>query len=450
MKKIVFIASTLLVSHFLCAASIHFSGSVRTEGDYYYRLGLGNGALSKFYNQTRILLKPHIIIDDHFTVHSQWNLLTSPRFTPDPTINTSLPSGQGGYILGDTQTTALVLNRVWLEWTSDFGIFRIGRMPFEWGYGLIWDAGNEVWNDFQTTMDRLEYRLQLGHLIGGLAYSKLFKNSVLDASNDQQFYSVFVRYDNPENDVEWGLLYERQARVGQDGQLTNAATGLQVGVAPGFRTGFPSDNHLLDIFVKKSIGHLAMGAEGAYMFGSAADFTGDGTDSLSAWAVTGGATYSFHKVKATLDAVFASGDTDVTDNSMNGFVLLHRNKRPGIILGHELLGNLNGNTAGMGSILAYAPSQNVFSGVFYVKPGFSISLADSLTAGLDLIYAMKVAVGAGDTAFLGFETDANLIYSIYKNFDVGLNLGYLFPGAGLGVTTSTGAFGVRTLASIKF
>ena len=67
------------------------------------------------------------MVDDHFSVRSQWSLLTSPRFTPDATL--ALGSGHGAYVFGDVSSSALVLSRAWLEWTSDFGVFRLGRMP---------------------------------------------------------------------------------------------------------------------------------------------------------------------------------------------------------------------------------------------------------------------------------------------------------------------------------
>jgi len=39
---------------------------------------------------------------------------------------------------------------------------------------------------------------------------------------------------------------------------------------------------------------------------------------------------------------------------------------------------------------------------------------------------------------------------VYKNFDLGLNLGVLFPGTGLGVAGPATVFAVRTTAALKF
>jgi len=171
MKKLGIIAIFLFVGSLLEGAAINFNGHFRAESNYYNKAGLTDGsARTKNFILGRALLFPSVVIDDHFVIHSQWSFLTSPTFTPSGSA--PLGVGQGGYVFGDRSTAALVLSRAWLEWTSDFGVLRVGRMPFSWGFGLLWDGGNDLWDDFQTTIDRLEYRLHLGHAVAGLAYSK--------------------------------------------------------------------------------------------------------------------------------------------------------------------------------------------------------------------------------------------------------------------------------------
>lgn len=200
----------LISSQVVVAASMNFSGSFRTEATSYTNLGQTSAKESKQFLMGRALLDPNLLIDDHFSIRSQWSLLTSPAFTPKATQ--PLGNGQGGFIFGDVQSASLSLNRAWLEWTSDFGVVRLGRVPISWGYGLTWDAGNQIWDDYQTTDDRLEYRLHLGNVIGALAYTKARKFSVLENTNDQEFYTAYLQYDNPELDVEGGIYFEKQTR----------------------------------------------------------------------------------------------------------------------------------------------------------------------------------------------------------------------------------------------
>jgi hypothetical protein len=449
---------TALALFVLCGqswgASLNFTGNFRTEASLFNRPGLSapNTNTTKTYIQGRALLEPKLVIDDHFSIKSQWSLLASPTLTPNAAQ--PLGQGQGGYIFGDPNSASLLMSRAWLEWVSDFGIVRLGRMPVSWGYGLVWDAGDEIWDDFQTTWDRIEYRLQFGHLIGALAYSKPRKLSVLGNDSDQDFYSLFIKYENPEDDVEGGIMVERQVRSGSPADLMGAANPYHISGAattalpPLAVSGpYPTSNYVVDAYVKKTIDQFTFGGEVGWATGNAVTPFG-GPVTMSAVGAIANITYEYHKVKGFVDFLYASGDSNLAGGHMNGFVLLHRNRRPGLILGRELLGPYSGNNAAQGSLFYYGTA-STFSGAWYLRPGFRVDWSDTWGTGIEFIYAQK-AVTAGDAANLGFEVDLGVDHAFYKNFDVGLDLGYLFAGAGLGAGTSQGVFAVRTTASLKF
>lgn len=439
------------------AATVNFGGNFRTEMSSYTNLGLNsvaNATQSKVFIASRVLLTPNLIVDDHFSVKSQWSLLSSPNFTPDATR--SLGVGQGSYILGDPNTATLFLSRAWLEWTSDIGVFRLGRMPVSWGYGIVYDAGDNVWDDFQSTLDRLEYRLHLGYVVGALAYSKSRKLSVIGNENDQEFYSGFLRYDNPEVEVEAGLLYEKQQRAGnQSGDLatSNANPYNQPGsnASPlSRRTAYPLGANVVDAYLKKTSGYFSYGGEVSWISGDALDYGHDGTkDSLNAFAFLLNGTFDYRKVKTFLEVVYASGDSNLNDNNLSGFVLAHRNKRPGLILGRELLGPYAGNNVALGTPFAYG-NQDSFSGVLYFRPGVRVEWSSTLTSAFEVVIARKAAVQAGESADLGVEFDLGTDYALYKNFKLGVDVGILAPGAGLQVAAPSAPFAMRATAALTF
>lgn len=449
-----FLAFTL--AHAAYSATVNFGGNFRTEMSSYSNLSLAPGAgstQSKVFIASRALLTPNLIVDDHFSVKSQWSLLTSPNFTPDATQ--PLGVGQGSYILGDPNTTSLFLSRAWLEWTSDIGVFRLGRMPVAWGYGVLYDAGDNVWDDFQTTFDRLEYRLHLGYVVGALAYSKSRKLSVFGNENDQFFYSALLRYDNPEMEVEAGLLAEKQQRAGnQAGELaTSSANPYHQRGSNAFplaqKMAYPMDNWVFDAYLRKTSGYLSYGGEISYGTGTALDFGDDGTaDSFAAFAFLLNATFDYRKTKTFLELVYVSGDANLRDG-LTGFVLTHRNKRPGLILGRELLGTYSGNNVALGTPFAYG-NQDSFSGVLYLRPGFRVDWSPSLTSSLEVVIARKAAVQAGEAADLGVEFDLGSDYALYKNFRVGADFGLLFAGAGLRVASPSVPFALRATGALTF
>src|SRR4051812_37640056 len=94
------------------AATMNFTGNFRAEADSYNNLGLSPSSAAKNYIGVRALLNPNLVVDDHFSIKSQWSLLTSgPTFTPNPP---ALGVGQGSWLMGDPTTASLVLSRAWL------------------------------------------------------------------------------------------------------------------------------------------------------------------------------------------------------------------------------------------------------------------------------------------------------------------------------------------------
>lgn len=450
MKKLIVLGLFAGLCQSLFAVSMNFTGNFRSEAMFLNRPDLGSGILNnnKAYLQGRALLNPNLVIDDHFSLKSQWSLLSSPTFTAG---NSALGNGQGGFVFGDSKTTQLFLTRAWLEWTSDFGVFRMGRMPFGWGHGLLWDEGKNIWDDFQTTFDRLEYRLHLGHVIGALAYSKPSKSSVLGDQNDSSLYTVYIQYDNPELDVEGGILYENQWR-------SPGNTVLNPHFAPGSpnpyplakKLAYPRNAHVIDVYMKKTMGYFSFGGELGWLTGNAFDYNGDGvTDSLNAFGLVVNAAYEYHKVKGFIEVLYASGDANLNANHLNGFVVLNRNRRPGLILGRELLGPYAGNNVGLGSCVAYG-NQDSFSGCLYFRPGLKIDWSSSWATGVEVVIARKAATQAGEAANLGVEVDLGTDYAVYQNFDLGVNLGYLFAGPGLGVPNPRDVVALRATAALRF
>lgn len=440
--------------------SVNFGGNFRSEGDYFTNLtqGYNNDFSKKQFIRGRFLVDPNIVVDDHFSVRSEWSLLESPNITPSIK---PLGTGMGGFVYGDPTTNSLVLNRAWLEWSSDFGVVRLGRMPFSWGYGLVWDAGG-VWDDYGTTLDRLEYRLHLGHIVGALAYSKPRKKSVWGHKNDADFFTFYLQYDNPEADVEGGVIYEKQTRSNAQGvELgTSNPNNYYTDSYLGQNTPYPLNNNVVDLYLRKTVSYFTLGGEVSWMTGEANNYKNalGKNANLNGLAATLNATYEYHKLKAFLEFLYASGDSNLNNDELTGFVSLHPNRRAGFILGRELLGKYSGvgtdpGNVGNGSMVVYG-NQDSFSGIYFFRPGLRIDWSPSLSSGLEVVYAEKASVQSGENRALGTEIDLGTDYSVYKNFDLGVNVGVLFPGKGLlssmGLDTTYTVFGFRTTASLKF
>jgi uncharacterized protein (TIGR04551 family) len=144
----------------------------------------------------RLRLNPEIHISDNLRIMTQLDLLdnlvlgsTPESYAMQPVGASSGTSGtghnptgyqpvqyNGGYspvnyapisALATTQgpptagvngwTNSINVNRVWGEYMTPVGQLRFGRMPSNWGLGMVANSGDGIDSDYQTTVDRIMF-----------------------------------------------------------------------------------------------------------------------------------------------------------------------------------------------------------------------------------------------------------------------------------------------------
>ncbi len=129
----------------------------------------------------RFRLNPELHISDNLRVLSQIDILDNLVLGSSPEGGWNTPSGgtasgytvgaRGGYApLGALATTAwapvagqtnitdsIVVKRAWGEYVTPVGLLRFGRMPNQWGLGMLNNEGNGYDSDWQSTVDRIMF-----------------------------------------------------------------------------------------------------------------------------------------------------------------------------------------------------------------------------------------------------------------------------------------------------
>jgi uncharacterized protein (TIGR04551 family) len=148
----------------------------------------------------RFRLDPEIHISDNLRILSQVDALdnlvlgsTPNSYATQPTgsavktptgytsagYNAYAPLGffsttQGPPTAGVNSTTnSIAVKRVWGEYVTPVGQLRFGRMPSQWGLGMVDNAGDGIDSDYQTTTDRIMF-------ISGLKSMDLFFGAAWD------------------------------------------------------------------------------------------------------------------------------------------------------------------------------------------------------------------------------------------------------------------------------
>jgi uncharacterized protein (TIGR04551 family) len=149
----------------------------------------------------RLRLEPELHISDNLRIRTQLDLFDNLVFgsTPDAyalaSSNATSTSASGNRyapiaIFSNTQTpptagmnalrNSLDVKRAWAEYASPVGLLRFGRMPFHWGLGMVYNAGDRFDSDWQTTVDRIAFSTAVAplDLNVGLSYDVISSGAI--------------------------------------------------------------------------------------------------------------------------------------------------------------------------------------------------------------------------------------------------------------------------------
>ena len=171
-------------------ADNYYSGGTRAWGprlcttDESGQPGDGNEAPCKNKTQAganvRFRLNPELHISDNLRVISQVDLLDNVVLGSTPGGYVNHPGGaepgwavreRSGYTplgaLDDTQDSpsaginslrdSIRVKRAWAEYMTPVGELRFGRMPDHWGLGMMINSGDAYDDDYQSTVDRIQF-----------------------------------------------------------------------------------------------------------------------------------------------------------------------------------------------------------------------------------------------------------------------------------------------------
>jgi uncharacterized protein (TIGR04551 family) len=124
----------------------------------------------------RLRLEPELHVSDNLRIRTQLDLFDNLVFGSTPDAYALAPAGTTASagnryapiaLFSNTQApptagvnsvrNSLDVKRAWAEYASPIGLLRFGRMPFHWGLGMVYNAGDRFDSDWQTTVDRIGF-----------------------------------------------------------------------------------------------------------------------------------------------------------------------------------------------------------------------------------------------------------------------------------------------------
>lgn len=407
----------------LMAATFDISGNARFGTNMFKNLDLltsnSSGSTTSFLEH-RLLLRPDVVVDDRFSVKSELILLSNNNATD---LN-GAPEGFGTALGSDRNQYSgnqnLYVRRAWLDWASDWGIFRFGRQPKSWGLGLLYHAGEDTFDDFGTSVDRVGFEALVGSLNLNFGYEKAFEGNINSDGDDAETYEISVQYSNPEDLFNVGLLYSRNIR-----------SGSTIG---------DNSAHILSLFTQKRWADFQLGGE----FVSITEANRDGRQGALAQI-----DYSPGNFGLGFDFAYASASNTDAFN-------FHPNYKPFLILFNQSLsasretGSVRGGRTGESAVGSNVGSGYSGAGVLLGKTHISYGFSDkAYILGAEVGYATLAKKGDAPSKNLGIEVDLHLTQKWYENFRTVYAGGLLFPGKAFGSDPSA-AWGIQVKGALDF
>ncbi|MCC6748633.1 MAG: TIGR04551 family protein [Deltaproteobacteria bacterium] len=434
----------------------------------------------------RLRLEPTINVAERVSIHTQIDVFDNlvlgstpqtavpagARRTPDLPLSL-FNEGQAAPIAGqNTRTPGILAKRAWAEVVTPVGTIKFGRMPNQWGLGLVhndgscWDCnyGDSVDRVVFQTTELAKHTFSMGYdfnstgptsltLASGQSYLGGGQAVDMEQLDDiDQLFWIVGRFDKPEvikDKVEQGeLVLNYGLHLTLRKQDFDYAPGVGLGTSTRDYAAAMIERKgwllMPDLWFKLLWKKLSIEFEGVLVGGRMANISDqNGEDQLSVlqygWAFRSQYRLLKDALKIGLEVGMASGGEDEAPNGD----IDRRRTFPMVDAG--FCGATKGRKCKLSEFrfdydyhvgwLMFREVLGTVANATYFKPSVQYDLFDSLGGRFDLIYALanRPVAYPGNAINLGLEMDLELYYrNVDEGFFAGIRYGVFFPFGGSG------------------
>jgi hypothetical protein len=375
-------------------------------------------------------LNPRVLVNDNVTLHSDlWLGL------PDRSFFGSDGRQSRSYYSTTTGNASVTAHTLYGEIATDFGTIRVGRVPLNWGLGLVWNSKDDGFDRLPSSGDGFSLLTKLGAFQFQPAIVKYedANASGVTGNSGASDYTVSLMYKNDDEQIDLGILFMRRIAG------INANVGNPFNVPPATSTTYGYAYNVWDFYAKKRAGAFTISAEVPLASGLVA--SRDFSEVSGAVKVTAQATdhWSFD-VNVGSASGQDNGTAGAAPSKLTAFYF-HPDYRPGLILFNYNFQNL---VSGVGSpydnpitnarFLALAAKYSVgkwshsVQGIYAVAEKAADGVAGNVYFNTLSRHYETEAGGAAQDKGLGTEFDYGIGYQWDESIRFGLDLGLYFPG----------------------
>lgn len=489
--RVCFIIIMSLVSLMNLAQS-NASAVLDLEGQYslegvWMRNSLLDDDSGKFYFLHQLRLKPEIKVVDALSVYGRFDLLSNPW---NQAFKYKGGNFLGSDILDSSQNSflrpSLDVTHLYFGWSNEFVKLMGGRMPSEFGLGLLFDAGNDPLDHFSDYLDGVGVQFKVGNLEIHPSFGVLREG--MNGSADAYEFLIKAQYELADSGLLFGLMYDTRFSTQGGKHLSygplipysqehlffpRSPNTPAPNIPPDLRIG-RWGIQTIGTYVKKDLPFGSISLEADFIFSSTIGLSVGGSQSpdgdealeLSGYGVV--AEFASHPSSWDwgLKIGYLSGDDPGTDGKYEGFIA-NRNYNVGMLMFNHAIGyedTIGGsyrvhpprNTPqqSQGQInddRAYLPDVEYLTNALFIAPSLKKSLFSKGYLTTRLLWAKLIQPSMwSENTNLGFEVDVGFMYESSRYLTLAIETGFLFPGGGFVGQSRRMVYGVQASAAVSF
>lgn len=426
----------------------------RAAGDgYYIPAGGSNNAT---FESLFLRLRPKIVVNDNIYIKSEW-------WVGDPVFGifgsgSPYPVEQRQFYSTQSRGSTISAQRFWAEFLSEVGTVQVGRAPLDWGLGIVWNSGEQLWSRYESTGDVIRLVSKFGafsftpsfilysagnNLGGSCTYNGTAVCTPGIGNGGVADYSLMLKYDNLEEDFEGGVNYIKRV-IGSNQDTVSGVRG-PLGAGGG------SEFNTWDIYARKKLGKFHLAGEVPIASGKVSGMP------YSTFALATELTWKPNDTWEThVKAGHAPGQNNTAASTFDRYraFYFHPNYRLGLIMFNyqfaNFAGSPGGNTqnnpaANPGGL--QSPYDNPIVNANYFHIGETVH-TDKWSFNLGWVYARalqtaetgqfflntakkrisNVAAVSNQSNSLGWELDGGASFQWDEYFTFRWDFGFFFPG----------------------
>jgi hypothetical protein len=417
----------------------------------------GTGEKNSVWYSAFLRLKPKAVVNDSLFIKSEFQVAT-PIYS---FMGRSFPnSADAQFDITGSQRNNLAIGaqRFWANLITDFGTIELGRAPINWALGAMWNSGDNLFDRYQSTGDMIRLTSKFGNFSvapalvktsGGNNVSGATVNGrTVSGNDDLTDYDLAVKYDNSEEDFEFGMMWTK--RTGNSSQQSLFYNPQLLGST---RTNF----NIFDFYSRKKWGRFWFGGELPLINGDIGAVDGQNEFQYKSFALMfeGGYTSDLWDIGLKAGHVPGQPSSDPGDTRYKA-IYLNNDYKLGLILFHYNLYGLTGNNSDNIAAAALASPYDaaiVNANYFSLNPNlkldkwtlrstFVFAYADTTAQAGKLFYNHQRrqyfnAIN-NQSSFYGWEMDYGLQFKWDENIVISWDFGFFFPGGFYAFTNDPG------------